>query len=136
MESNLFRVLLNCGEYDINMLLDITYDWYDIFDYEAPLDIADFNSVLYSAINYGLEQLQENIDNRVDELEAVDEPTKEENTELEALKKLITQEDFDIYLNYIDSRITCMQHQDIYNKYLKEAIDAVETGLSMNIENL
>lgn len=136
MESNLFRVLLNCGEYDINMLLDITYDWYDIFDYEAPLDITDFNSVLYSAINYGLGQLQEEIDNRVDELEAIDNPTREEKTALRELKKLITQEDFDIYLNYIDSHITCMQHQDIYNKYLKEAIDNVETGLSMNVENL
>lgn len=135
MKSNLLRVLLNCGELDINKLLNVTYDWYDIFEYEPVVDF-DFNTVMRSAIIYGLGQLQEEINDRVDELESIDEITDEEKEELEELKKLDVEEDFDIYLNYIDTHLTCIQHQDIYNEYLKEAIDRVGTALALNVEGI
>lgn len=137
-KSNLFRVLLNCGESDVDMLLDVTYDWYDIFEeYSLPVN-PDFNYLMGAALEYGLVQLQDAINSRIDELKDVstDEITEEEKEELSELEKLDTNQDFDIYLNYIDTHLTCMHHQSIYNEYLLDAIKEVEDGVGLEVENL
>lgn len=137
-KSNLFRVLLNCGESDVDMLLDVTYDWYDIFE-ECSLPVnPDFNYLMGAALEYGLVQLQDAINSRIDELKDVstDEITEEEKEELSELEKLDAYQDFDVYLNYIDTHLTCMHYQSIYNKYLHDAMEEVEDGVGLNIENL
>lgn len=137
-KSNLFRVLLNCGESDVDMLLDVTYDWDDIFE-ECSLPVnPDFNDLMGAALEYGLVQLQDAINSRIDELKDVstDEITEEEKEELSELEKLDTNQDFDIYLNCIDTHLTCMHHQSIYNEYLLDAIKEVEDGVGLEVENL
>ena len=83
-------------------------------------------------------QLQDAINSRIDELKDIstDEITEEEQEELNALEKLDTNQDFDIYLNYLDTHLTCMRYQSIYNKYLSDAISEVEDGVGLNVENL
>lgn len=137
-KSNLFRVLLNCGESDVDMLLDVTYDWYDIFE-ECSLPVnPDFNDLMGAALEYGLVQLQDAINSRIDELKDVstDEITEEEKEELSELEKLDTNQDFDIYLNFLDTHLTCMHHQSIYNGYLLDAIKEAEEGVGLEVENL
>lgn len=137
-KSNLFRVLLNCGELDVNMLLNVTYDWVDIFEECSPPDNLDFGGLMWVALEYGLVQLQDAINNRIDELKDIgaDEITEEEQEELNELEKLDTDQDFDIYLNYLDTHLTCIHHQSIYNEYLLDAIKEVEEGVGLKVENL
>ena len=137
-KSNLFRVLLNCGESDVDMLLNVTYDWYDIFE-ECSLPVnPDFNDLMGAALEFGLVQLQDAINSRIDELKDIstDEITEEEQEELNALEKLDTNQNFDIYLNYLDTHLTCMHYQSIYNKYLSDAISEVEDSVGLDVENL
>lgn len=120
------------------MLLDVTYDWDDIFE-ECSLPVnPDFNDLMGAALEYGLVQLQDAINSRIDELKDVstDEITEEEKEELSELEKLDTNQDFDIYLNCIDTHLTCMHHQSIYNEYLLDAIKEVEDGVGLEVENL
>lgn len=138
MQSNLFRVLLGCGESDVNMLLDVTYDWYDIFEKCSLPDNPNFNDLMGAALEYGLVQLQDAINVRIDELKDIsaDEITEEEQEKLNELKKLDTDQDFDIYLNFLDTHLTCMHNQSIYSKYLSDVIEEVEDCVGIEVENL
>lgn len=137
-KSNLFRVLLNCGELDVDMLFNVTYDWFDIFEECSLPENPGFNDLMGAALEYGLVQLQDAINSRIDELKDVstDEITEEEKEELSELEKLDTNQDFDIYLNYLDTHLTCIHHQSIYNEYLLDAIKEVEEGVGLEVENL
>ena len=122
----------------MDMLFNVTNDWFDIFEECSLPGNPDFNDLMGAALEYGLVQLQDAINSRIDELKDVstDEITEEEKEELSELEKLDTNQDFDIYLNFLDTHLTCMHHQSIYNEYLLDAIKKVEEGVGLEVENL
>jgi len=131
----LLTKLLDCGYADLQILEDCEYDFDDLISeieamgYEKP----DINNLCFAMFQLALNDFQDTIDERINELKEQDELTEEEQEELDAIEGLDVREDTESYHNYIDTSIWFNNNEDIYIKYFQSALDDFEehTGFSI-----
>lgn len=131
--------VLDCGLYDLKLIDDVNYDWCDILR-SAGDTSYQLNWLMRKVFEFGYEQIEQAINDRICELEAIPnerELEQHEEKELFLLRGLEPYEDFDSYHNFIDTHVWCEKHGSTYKKYLQEALDefADGTGFEITIEN-
>lgn len=130
--------LLGCGTDDLILLDDVGYDWDEILAGEREV-FTDINEVMALVFQYGLEQMQQSINDRICELEAITnerELTLDEATELGVIRLLNAEEDFAVYRNFKDTHVSCEHNSEIYAMWCREEIAAFVTGTGFSIEKL
>lgn len=131
----LLTKLLDCGYADLQILEDCEYDFDDLISeieamgYKKP----DINNLCFAMFQLALNDFQDTIDERINELKEQDELTEEEQEELDAIEGLDVREDTESYHNCIDTSIWFNNNEDIYIKYFQSALDDFEehTGFSI-----
>lgn len=139
--------LLRCGSLDLKLLDDVGYDWCDIIvDYEGLFYAlkecqkrkeVGLNHVMWLVVEYGKEKLEEAINDRICELEAIPnerELDENEEKELKALNTLNPYEDVESSHNCLDTHVWFEQNGRVYKEYLSEALDEFANGTGFNIE--
>lgn len=130
--QDLLMAILNCGVLDLNILKDADCDWDEIIEeLKYGGRELNFNNLVMELFDEGLSRLECAIENKKDELNEDDE---EEAEILAQLNKLNVYEDFDYFLNYIDTHLSLVENEDIYRKYLSEELEELENFTGFNVE--
>jgi len=128
--------MLKCGYLDLEMLDDIKYDWGDILkQIDYPDEEVTFNDLIGGAFELGACNIAETVENRINDLKVTQMERKldeDEKQELEDLRSLNPAQDIQGYFNCLDARIWFADNEDIYRKYVPEALESFEdnTGLT------
>lgn len=131
----LLMELLHCGEYDLSLLDDVGYDWCDIISTDREFTF-NINGLMRQVFDYGLSQIEQAVNDRICELEAIPnerELEEDEEQELAELRTLEPYDDFESFHNCIDTHIWCEKHKEIYKKYMQEALDSFADGTGFEI---
>ena len=85
---------------------------------------------------YGFGEIENAVNARICELEAMpnERPLDaSEEEELSALRMLEPYEDFSSFHNYIDTHVSCDRHWKTYKKYIPYALEEFEYNTGFNI---
>lgn len=119
--------VLDCGIADISIIEDCKYDWNEIVeDTKTNYGNVNLGNIFFTIMNFGQGDLANKISERIEELEGQEERGVEESEELESLKKLDVYEDIETFFNYLDTHVYIIKNEEIYRKYLEEALDDFE----------
>lgn len=140
MKDSLLMTVLKCGSADLELLEGVRYDWDCIFEHEMEDGELEFNRIMYAVFCYGFGEIEKRVDDRICELEAIQnerELDEDEEKELELLRELCPYDDFSSYHNYLDTHVYCNAHGGTYKTYMSEALDEFEenTGFYIAIDN-
>ena len=149
--------LLNCGTSDLLMLEDINYDLDEILDDLVENGCLSFNDLYRAVFNKGVDDLAERLqDQRNDLIEkieteiqwSIDEYVKSGEMTLDELKEtdeyqqniadlnliknneLNPKEQYDYYLNYLDTHIF-LKHLPFYRTWMESDIDDIEDKMGI-----
>lgn len=134
--ESLLTSILNCGTLDLRLLDDVQYDWCEILEhYDGEKTL---NGLMRAVFRYGFGEIEQAVNNRICELDAIPnerELDDDEEKELAALKELSPHDDFDSFHNYLDTHVYCEQHGGTYKAYMSDALDGFEnnTGFCISI---
>ena len=125
-----FRFLKDLENYsgrDFDILENIGYDLWELKeDIEwNGLDLT-YSNLVYFAIRKGLQELEEAIKARIEDLESEDDLIESEEKELEALYSLDVDEDFEIVIDGCASSCMAIAHENDYYEYFKDEIEDFE----------
>ena len=139
VRDNALMALLNCGDWDLQLIDDVHYDWRDILSFHDGWDWpASINTLMQYVVDYGVAKLQTAISDRICELEAIPnerELDDEEEGELRSLRILNPDDDIDRYFNCVlDTHVWFANHGDVYRAYLPDALEAFADGTGLEIE--
>ena len=137
--------LLNCGSLDLSLIDGVNYEWSDILDADMvdglyackAANAVGINYVMRKVLDYGIDQLEIAVNDRICELEAIPnerEMEDDEEKELADLRTLVPNEDIDAYYNSIDTYIWFVKNSEIYRKYLGDALDSFADGTGFRIK--
>lgn len=154
--------LLNCGTSDLLMLDDINYDLDEILDDLVENGCLSFNDLYRAVFNKGVDDLAERLqDQRNDLIEkieteiqwSIDEYVKSGEMTLDELKEtdeyqqniadlnliknneLNPKEQYDYYLNYLDTHIF-LKHLPFYRTWMKSDIDDIEDKMGISFKEM
>lgn len=130
--------LLNCGLYDLDLLDGVSYDWSEILAGEREV-FTNMNEVMALVFQYGFEQMQQSISDRICEIEAIASEREldvGEESELHLLRYLKPEDDFDVYRNYQDTHVFCERHREVYALLCQDEVSEFEKGTGFAIEKL
>lgn len=132
-QNIVLMAVLECGTMDLGVLDGIEYDLEDIVDDLLAEGIKPTLNAITDRVFYmGAAELGQYLSDRICELEAIPNERDlgdEEEAELAALHTLNVDEDIEWYCNCLDTHIWFSQHEDVYRKYLPEAVEAVEENM-------
>lgn len=128
--EDLLTSILDCGYGDLYLMEDCQYDIGEIVE-ECQFQFGkiDINLLVMTMFDYGIQGIEEAINDRLDELEDINKEsgclTKEEREEKEALEALEPFDDIQSFHNYIDTHIWVDRKDRVetYKKYLTVALD-------------
>lgn len=130
--EDLLTSILDCGYGDLYLLEDCQYDIGEIVE-ECLSNFGrlDINNLVRIMFEFGLRDIETARDDRICELEAVQnerELDDEEQKELEMLRLMEPLEDFGSFHNYIDTHIWLNARDlgEAYQTYLHDAIERFE----------
>lgn len=137
--EDFLMTFIDCGLYDLKLIDDVQYNWGDVFAY---LDLnycgeRKLPAIMSAVFSLGKDNLAEAIDKRIDYLEDTEGTygiSDEQRDELNALKELDPYEDLQEYHNYLDTHVTCVNHEGIYKSYLSEALSDFADGTGFEVE--
>lgn len=114
--------LLNCGYRDVEFLLNFIYEPGDLIDYvkHSGLELEDVNSLIYAGFQLFLGELCDIVEN-----------FKDGHPEIVEVQKLDVFEDFEWYINALDSSIELRKNEEIYKKYFSELNNFCKQKLGM-----
>ena len=127
--------ILDCGILDLSLIDGVKYDWCDIIgELHGNFDL---NIVMNEVFLYGFGEIENEVNARICELEAI--PNERpldvaEEEELSALRMLEPYEDFSSFHNYIDTHVNCDRYTHIYKVYMADALEEFERNTGFNIE--
>lgn len=130
--EDLLTAILDCGYGDLYLMKDCQYDIGEIVEEcEATFGCLHINNFVRIMFDFGLRDIEEAINDRICELEAIANERdldEDEETELSALRELAPFEDMRSYHNYIDTHIWIddEEKKKTYTAYLQEALDQFE----------
>ena len=131
---NLLMALLSCGYMDLDLLDRVGYDWDEVL---AQLDWPhgggfNFNQLMSAVVDVGIIHLREAVDDRICELEVIqNERDLEDNEKKEmcALKQLDPDQDIKTFFNCLDTHVWFEQNGPVYRQYLEKALDSFEDNV-------
>lgn len=127
--------VLDCGVLDLKLIDDVNYEWAEILEYGGDTSYQ-LNWLMRKVFEYGFSKIEEAVNDRICELEAIPnerELEPDEEQELAELRELEPSEDFESFHNFIDTHVWCEKHKDIYRKYMQEALDDFADGTGFEI---
>ena len=138
-KDDLLIELLGCGYADLSVLEGCKYDFSDIIEEcYSVYGKLELNALAKIMFDFGIREIGEYIDNRIDELanyvEEEDELPEELREELNALRDLYVYEDIQSFHNFLDTSIWICNHNDVYKKYLGEALLTFEENTGYYID--
>lgn len=136
--DSLLRAIFDCGSMDLEMLKDVRYDFNEIIKQldDEPLQKVGFNGFMRAVADVGIIYLQQAIDDRICELEAIyneRDLDDEEEEELATLQRLDPNCDIDAYFNYLDTHVYFRNNEEAYRIYMADALHLFteNTGLKL-----
>lgn len=134
-QKDLLCTLLNCGEYDLELLNSIRYNWEKILDSCEFLADLSLNSLLRAVFNEGLSDINISLEEELERLENLTIVDMYDKEEIKNLKTLNPFGDIDYYLNCFDTDVYFNDSEvgEIYRKYIPEALDRFEFNTGFNI---
>lgn len=149
MENNrgsFLMTLLNCGEWDLKLIDGVGYEWDDIINEDVINELSycheqhgssGINLIMRRVFDFGVDQLEEAVNDRICELEAIPnerELDADEEKELVALRSVHPQDDINYYCNAImDTHVWFEQNKGIYQEYLQDALEAFAEGTGFDL---
>lgn len=141
----LLMELLGCGSLDLRLVDAVGYDWCDVISDEVAEHIVSskrngvvgVNILMRAVVEYGIQQIEEAVDDRICELEAIPnerELDENEEAELKALMALNPDEDIQSYHNCIDTYVRFEQNAEVYREYMSDALDDFAEGTGFQIK--
>ena len=119
---NLLAVLLNCGYADLTTLEDCQYDFGDLVENcQFNFGKVELNALVRTMFDLGIQEIVDIIKERKQDTE--------DEEERAALDKLDPYEDIQSFHNYLD------KNNNIYKKYLSDALDTFEEKTGFSISN-
>lgn len=136
--DSLLKAILNCGSMDLEMLNDVKYDFDEIIEQldDEPLQNVGFNGFMRAVVDVGIIYLQEAIDDRICELEAIyseRDLEDEEEEELAVLRRLDPNYDIEAYFNCLDTRVYFLSNEEAYRTYMADALDSFAENTGLNL---
>lgn len=139
-KEKLLLTMLSCGTGDLAMLDDVQYDWREVLDQMDWPDDGNFNfnSLMRAVVDVGIIHIKETVENRICELKAASSEQKldeDEKKELASLQVINPDKDIKSYHNWLDTNVWIQNNEEIYGKYLQDALDAFtdNTGLLLSV---
>lgn len=141
--EELLMVLLECGSLDLQILDDVGYDIGEIAE-ELQMEglKPTLNAITDAIFTKGQQELVEAVDeaiqNRKQEQEDLDEEVDGEEfkqeydrlqEEIDELESLNPEEDMEWFCNCLDTSCWFRDNEDIYMKYLADAIKDIEDNM-------
>ena len=141
-KDDLLCQIFSCGYDDLRLLEGISYDIdFVIGGCDCLYKDHSINSVLRYVFNWGIDDIDTAINNRVKELEALDntgELSGDEISELDALRELYPRKDIKMWINCLDTNLWIEdKHKSVlYFTYLNSALDEFYemTGFEIPVE--
>lgn len=141
--KHLVRTWLHCGDLSLQVLENVGYDWWDIFEYRKDHwdePIEDFNDLMRTLFDFGVDQIENEIYMKTRELTdgtTEEDLSEEEKRELAVLRSLNPCEDFEQFHNWgLDTHIWCVKNGAFYEEYLSDELDCFHSGTGFVIEGL
>lgn len=135
-QNAVLKAVLECGTDDLRMLDDIWYDLGEIVDSMIDRGIKPtLNAIMGEVFCKGMEELEQLINDRICELEAVENERDldaDEESEMEVLRSLTPRRDISWYCNCLDTSIRFCENEEIYREYLSEEISKVEDSMGFS----
>lgn len=123
----LLAALLDCGYRDLDVLSNCEYNFYDLVGRTKEYtEQPNLNDLAYEMFNMAKNDLNDSITERMQELDAKENLTREEAEELNALEQLNPYEDIESWHNFLDTSVYFISNGDVYKKYLDAALDDFE----------
>ena len=142
-KEDLLAAILDCGYADLYLLEDCRYDLCEIVE-ECRMNFGklDINLLVRIMFEYGLRDIETAINDRICELESVENERnldEDERVELESLRVLDPFENIESFHNYIDTSIWVSREgnkREIYKRYLQDSLDRFEemTGFQIGTD--
>lgn len=144
----LLSELLGCGTADLGIIDDCEYDISEVlemvesFGYVA--EKVDLGAIAFAITQIAKGNAQKVLDEKIEEFkdeleELLEESEENENSaKIENLHSIIADleslnpyEDFELWFNYLDTHISCIENTDIYQSYMENEIETVfgESGI-------
>lgn len=138
--EEILMALLECGSMDLPILNDVGYDLKDIIDELIADDIKPTLNVITDKIfQRGQCELAAAVEDAIDERkdqQADTDDTGEGKAEYDRLKKEIDEleslnpeEDMDWFCNCLDTSCWFSNNEEIYRRYIPEAISNIENSM-------
>lgn len=126
--------MLSCGTMDLELLDQVEYDWDEVL---GQLDWPDgegftFNRLMRAVVDVGIIHIKEAVDDRICELESIEnerELDEDEVEEMASLHRLEPDQDIHSYHNCLDTHVWFEQNGSIYRRYLTDALDNFEDNV-------
>lgn len=140
--EDLLTVILDCGYGDLYLLENCQYDMEEIIEEcIATFGNIKINNLVRIMFDFGLRDIETARDDRICEIEAIQnerELDEEEREDLEALKQLEPFEDICSFHNYIDTHIWIDNDskRPVYEKHLSDALKRFTDMTGFTIGNL
>jgi hypothetical protein len=140
---DLLTELLDCGSYDLRIIADSEYPMDILIEHvrDNGFDKMDINTLCYAMFEIALNEVQEAIEEKLEQM-ADDiyaensEVTEEGKAKIEDIlnSNLDIRNDVETFHNYIDTHAYLISNQEIYQEYFSTELDIFEqkTGYSLN----
>lgn len=134
--------LLECGTADLSIIDGCEYDISDIIaeakGYGENITLATYVmailNILRNEINSLIDTQKTEINVEIDRLEGDHETIKDLKEIYLNLCKLNPYEDFELWFNYLDTHISIIHNEEVYEFYLKSELEMLigDSGLHCN----
>ena len=132
--QSLLCEMLSCGSLDLELLNRVGYDWDEGL---KQLDWPEgegftFNRLMRAVVDVGIIRIREAVDDRICELEAVQnerELDDDEAEEMDALHRLDPDQDIEGFYNCLDTHVWFSRNGAVYRRYLERSLDSIEDNV-------
>ena len=128
--------LLHCGVDDLSLLDDIEYDLDDMIDEMVEDQFLSLDNLLRLVFEEAKREFADAVNQMRDEVIEEYEAEFEEGDsrdEIETIRKLDPIQDFDYYINYLDTHIY-LSNYGLYNRYFGTSVELIEQRTGFNVE--
>lgn len=141
MRNDLIRAVFGCGMDDLSLLDDAEADMFETVEKlkEEGLEIS-LMGIIEEIFKEGIFRIGETVKEvrkRLEHGEKSDSLTEEESEQLEAIRThdLNPQADFQYYLNFLDTHLSCdSEKKEVYEEFFEKEMQDLMDYTGFNIE--
>lgn len=141
MRNDLIRAILECGVDDLSLLHEAEADMFEIIgQMKADGMTISLNAIMGEIFKEGIRRFDVAVKQRIADLEKTETDGEMTKSDYEQLEKLRTYEinpkaDFDTYLNWQDTHLSCdSSKQEIYEELFEQELQELMDYTGFNVE--